>query len=232
MVRSGVEEVPRELALDESLRQPAWGPLEEDRRREASRPPARRLALTALVGISTALALVAVLADEPARWLVVRDPPRKVDAAIVLAGDPQYERTRTAARLVLAGDARLLIVTGGEPGPGDSAGSLRDAAIAFGVPPERIRMERVSHSTREALLAVRPILAREGARSVVLVTSPYHQRRTYWTARRALDGVRILNWPAEPSFWSPESWWRDAFSRRIVVSEYLKLAYYVLRGWA
>jgi uncharacterized SAM-binding protein YcdF (DUF218 family) len=155
-----------------------------------------------------------------------------VDAAVVMAGDPFYERTRTAARLVLEGEAHLLVVTGGEPGPGDSAGSLRDAAIAFGVPPERIRTERISHSTREALLAVRPILASERVRSIVLVTSPYHQRRSYWAASRALYDIRILNWPAEPSFWSPESWWRNAPSRRIVLSEYLKLAYYVLRGWA
>ena len=171
------------------------------------------------------------MADEPARWLVVRDPPRVVDAVVVMAGDPGYERTRTAARLVLEGRAGLLVVTGGEPGPGDSSESLRDAAIAFGVPPERVRMEQVSHSTREAMLAVRPILERERCRSVVLVSSPYHQRRTYWAARRVLSGVRIVNAPANPSFWSPDGWWRERSTRRIVFGEYLKLAYYMVRGW-
>jgi uncharacterized SAM-binding protein YcdF (DUF218 family) len=222
----------QEPALDESLTQPVPQRAGDRTRVPVARPRLRGKALTALGGISTALALAAVFADEPARWLVVRDPLRKVDAAVVMAGDPNYERTRTAARLVLAGEAHLLVVTGGEPGPGDSAGSLRDAAIALGVPPERIRMERVSHSTREALLAVRPILAWERVRSIALVTSPYHQRRSYWSARQVLHGIQILNRPAEPSFWSPESWWRDGFSRRIVVSEYLKLAYYLLRGWA
>jgi len=187
---------------------------------------------TVVSALATALALAAVFTEEPARWLVVRDPPEAVDAALVMAGDPHYERTRTAARLVLAGRARLLIVTGGEPGPGDSAQSLRDAAIAFGAPPERIRMEQISHSTRESMVAVRPILAAERVRSVVVVTSPYHQRRAGWAARRALGDVRVVNQPADPSFWSPEGWWREPFTRRIVLGEYAKLAYYILRGWA
>jgi hypothetical protein len=113
---------------------------------------------TALTLVTTALALAAVFADEPARWLVVADPPRWADSAVVLAGDPDYERTKMAARLLLAGEVRLLILTGGEPGPGDSAVSLRDVAIRAGVPPECIRMEQISHGTHESLLAVRPIL--------------------------------------------------------------------------
>ncbi len=61
--------------------------------------------------VTTALALAAVFADEPARWLVAADPPRHADAALVLAGDPDYERTKSAARMLLAGEVRLLIVT-------------------------------------------------------------------------------------------------------------------------
>ena len=83
----------------------------------------------------------------------------------------------SAARLVLSGQARLLILTGGEPGPGDSAESLRQVALGLGVPPEAIRMEQVSRSTHESMLAVRPILEQEGIRTLAVVTSPYHQRR-------------------------------------------------------
>ncbi len=178
------------------------------------------------------LALAAVFADEPARYLIAKDPPQKADAALVLAGDPGYERTKCGARLVLAGEARLLILTGGEPGPGDSATSLRDVALGMGVPPEAIRMEQVSTSTHESLLAIRDILAREQVRSLVVVTSPYHQRRAVWAARRTLPGVLILSRPADPSSWRPEGWWKTSGNRRIVLGEYLKLAYYILRGWA
>jgi len=169
--------------------------------------------------------------DLPAHWLVLEDPRERVDAAVVMAGDPYYERTGAAAALVRSGQARLLVVTGGEPGPGDSAQSLREKAIDLGVAAEVIRMEAVSSGTHESLEAIAPILRAEGVQSIALVTSPYHQRRAFLTARKALPGVRIVNRPARPSNWDPRRWWRRAYTRRIVVREYAKLAYYALRGW-
>lgn len=182
--------------------------------------------------LAVVLALAAVFADEPAQFLIARDAPRVTDAALVLAGDPDYERTKSGARLVLAGQARLLILTGGEPGPGDSAESLRQVALGLGVPPESIRMEQVSRSTHGSMLAVKAILEREGVRSLAVVTSPYHQRRAAWTARRMLPGVEIVSSPADPASWRPAGWWKTRWNRRIVVGEYAKLAYYILRGWA
>jgi uncharacterized SAM-binding protein YcdF (DUF218 family) len=189
----------------------------------------RRLLWGGLFLIVCLLALL--LSDVPARFLVVVDPPAVTDAVVVMAGDPDYERTLTAARLVRAKKARLLILTGGQPGPGDGAESLRQVALESGVAPSVIRMETTSHSTREALLALRPIFDRESVKSVTLVTSPYHQRRAYWSARRAWPGLAVHNFPASPAGWAPRDWWRTARSRRIVVSEYAKLLYYGLRGW-
>jgi uncharacterized SAM-binding protein YcdF (DUF218 family) len=188
------------------------------------------VAAAGLAVLTASLAALACAPERPARWLVLEDPPRVVDAAVVLSGDPDYERTTSAARIVLRGEARLLVLTGGEPGPGDSAISLRKQAVSLGVPQDRIRMERTSRSTREGVLAVLPILRREGVKSVALVTSPYHQRRAYLAAQHAWPGIAILNRPAAPSEWTPEGWWRTARSRGMVVSEYLKLAYYRLRG--
>ncbi len=182
--------------------------------------------------LAVALALAAVFADEPARFLVAADRPRVADAALVLAGDPDYERTKSAARLVLSGQARLLILTGGEPGPGDSAPSLRAVALRLGVPLEAIRMEQVSRSTHESMLAVRPILEREGIRTLAVVTSPYHQRRAVWAARRTLRGIEIVSRPADPAGWSPAGWWKTRWNRSIVLGEYVKLTYYILCGWA
>ena len=193
-------------------------------------PGERKEAALALLAVS--LALAAVFTDEPARWLVAQDPPRPTDAAVVLAGDPDYERTLTAARLFREGRVRLVIVTGGEPGPGDSAESLRAVAIRAGVPPDRIRMEQVSRSTYGSMVAIRPILEQEGIRSLTVVTSPYHQRRALWTARRTLAGLDIVSRPAEPSSWKPEGWWKTRWGRRIVLGEYGKIAWYILRGWA
>ncbi len=178
-----------------------------------------------------AAALGLLMTSAPAAWLCVRDPPLPVDAAVVLAGDPGYERTTMASRLVLSGEARLLILTGGEPGPGDSSADLRRKALALGVPAERIRVEALSHSTREEIDAVAPLLRAEGIRSVALVTSPYHQRRAWLTARKGWPGVVIRNRPAEASSFSVSGWWKDPRRRALVLSEYQKIAYYRLRGW-
>lgn len=181
---------------------------------------------------AVALALAAVFTDEPARWLAVEDPPCQADAALVLAGDPGFLRTKRAARLLLEGQVRLLIVTGGEPSPGDSAESLRDEAIRAGVPPDRIRMEQVSRGVHESMEAIRSTLAHERIRTLAVVTSPYHQRRALWAARRSLRGVAIVSRPADATEWRAEGWWKTRGDRRIVFSEYAKLAYYILRGWA
>lgn len=177
--------------------------------------------------------LLFLLSDGPAEWLVREDPlPLHCDAVLVMAGDPGYERTTTAARLVTEGRVRLLIATGGEPGPGDSSSSLRDWARRKGVRDDQIRIEQASRGTWSSMLAVRPILEAERVRSLVLVTSPYHQRRANAAARKAFgEAVQVVNHPARPSSWSPHRWWANAHSRRVVFSEYLKLAYYAARGW-
>jgi len=172
-----------------------------------------------------------LLGDRPARWLVVDDEREPVDAVMVLAGDPGYERTKTAARIVLAGDAGLLIVTGGEAGPGDHASTLRAEALGLGVDPRQIRMETRSRSTYGAIVAVRAILEREQIRTLGVVTSPYHSRRALLVARRGLPNAVIHSYPARPSYWAPSGWLWDGRSRRIVFSEYAKLAGYWARGW-
>ena len=75
---------------------------------------------------------------------------------------PTTSGRRPARGCCSTGQVRLLILTGGEPGPGDSATSLRDVAIRAGVPPERIRMEQVSRSTHGSMEAIRPILGAGG----------------------------------------------------------------------
>ena len=98
--------------------------------------------------------------------------------------------------------------------------------------PERIRLEDRSIDTRESLVNVEPILRSEAVHSLVLVTSPSHQRRAFLAARRALPGIRIVNRPVRKGPWPPvRPWWRSSATRRVVLREYAKLVYYGLRGW-
>lgn len=184
--------------------------------------------LRALAALAAVVLVIIAFRNAPARFLVVADPPVPVDAAVVLAGDPDYERTTYAARLVLVGQARWLVVTGGDPGPGDSARSLRARARALGVPASAILSEESSRGTWESLLNLRSVLEGAGIRSVALVTSPYHSRRALRVARKVWPGVHVVSRPAQPSFWSPDGWWRRGSSRRIVIDEWAKLTAYAV----
>jgi uncharacterized SAM-binding protein YcdF (DUF218 family) len=195
-------------------------------RRSRGRVVAGCTAALALAGLGAVL-----VRDEVAHFLIVDDPPGPSDAIVVMAGDPGYERTTAAVSLMRAENGAILILTGGEPGPGDSAGSLRTKALDLGVEDTRIRLETVSHTTREAVLAVAPILQSLGARTVTIVTSPYHQRRATAAARHAWPGITVRSRAAEPSAWTPERWWATSSGRQVVFSEYAKLLYYGARGW-
>ena len=162
----------------------------------------------------------------------MKDPAALTDAAMVFGGDPGYERTRYASKLVQEKWTKSLVLCGGESGPGDSAISLREVALEQGVPAEKILMEQHSTSTRESALGINQIVRQRKIRSLTLVTSPYHQRRAYLVTRKVLSNeIRVVNRPAEPSFWSPRGWWKQWSTARIVLGEYGKLAYYFVRGW-
>ena len=186
------------------------------------------LVLTGLLGFLALLTQTYRLGD----WLVVRDPPTRTDAALVLGGDPYFERTGHAVRLLKEGLVTRLIFCGGEPGPGDHATSLMQHARELGAPEGSLLVEDRSHSTRESVEFALPLLQENRIRSLTLVTSPFHQRRTFLAARKSLGNeVRLVNSPADPSFWTPEGWWRDWWSAKVVFTEYVKLVYYFVRGW-
>ncbi len=170
-----------------------------------------------------ALLVVAAVVDPPCREA---GPPLRADAALVLSGDVDELRTKRAVALVLAGEARHLVLTGSQRMVGgDSALTLARTARAAGVAPERILCETESRSTRENVTLARPLLQAYGLRRVALVTSRSHLLRATWAARRAAPQVEWLP-VAVPDAGGPV---RRARNR---LAEWLKLAAYVARGWA
>jgi uncharacterized SAM-binding protein YcdF (DUF218 family) len=131
---------------------------------------------------------------------------------------------------VLSGRARLLILAGRDAPAGSP--DFVAKALELGVPVARLRVIPDPATTRDSLLAVAPLLKAEGIKSLALVTSRFHQRRAFLAARKALPGTLIRNHPAPASPQEPVGrWWRAEQTRRSVLSEYAKLAYYALRGW-
>ncbi|MGC8873998.1 MAG: YdcF family protein [Chloroflexia bacterium] len=114
--------------------------------------------------------------------------------AIVVLGAAQWNgrpspvlqaRLDRGIELYRQGYAPLLIFTGGAmPGDGSTEASVgRDYALKQGVPETAILVEEQSRTTYENLLGARALLFPRGARSVLLVSDPFHMARSRIIAR-------------------------------------------------
>jgi hypothetical protein len=120
--------------------------------------------------------------------------------------------------------------------------SLTDLGVSVlheqGVP--RSRIVRVPYqegvrSTRDEAAALCDYLDRRSLNRVILVTSPFHSRRTSETFQAALKAaghqteVRLAILPDSPE--SPDGWWLSRAAALGLATEYIKLAYYTLTPW-
>jgi uncharacterized SAM-binding protein YcdF (DUF218 family) len=175
------------------------------------------------VAVLAAGAMVALAAAHAPRSSAV---PAVVsaDAALVLSGDVDYLRVARAAELFREGAVPVVVITGRGIG-GDSAEEMRDECVRLGVPSDRVVTEPASTSTRENMLFAAPVLRGRGFRRVALVTSAFHMGRAERAARRVMPE---LDWVPVPV--------KDAGSpsqlRRLRLLEWVKLAWYLARGWA
>jgi SanA protein len=118
------------------------------------------------------------------RPLVLREPLQPLDAIVVL-GAPLGpggtmtavldERVGAAAELWRAGAGRLVVATGGGAGPRPEAAAMAEALRARGV--TDVLVEPEARTTADNARLVAALLAPLGARSVWLVTQPFHGRR-------------------------------------------------------
>jgi uncharacterized SAM-binding protein YcdF (DUF218 family) len=146
------------------------------------------------------------------------------DAALVLSGDVDYLRVARAAELVRAGAVPVLLITGKGVG-GDSAEAMRRECVRRGVLAGRVLLEPESTSTRENMLFAAPLLRGRGFRRVALVTSASHMGRAERAARRVMPEVDWVLVPVQDA--GPSS-----RRRRVCLLEWVKLAWYLARGWA
>jgi uncharacterized SAM-binding protein YcdF (DUF218 family) len=199
-------------------------------------------AVALLVVAVAAYALHAPMLRAAGRFLIVSETPEPSDAIVVLGGDVAT-RALEAVRLYKAGIApRLLLTTEWTPPAvaqvrrdgidlNESWENQQKVLVGYGVPPGRIlRVEHPVGDTFEELEQVRDFALRQGWRSVTIVTSNYHTRRTRQTAR-ALFGQRIAVRVVASGvdYFDPESWWTSPAGVRTFVVEFEKLIAYNLR---
>lgn len=165
-------------------------------------------------------------------YLELRGELVRADAIVVISGGGeeriehgiQLYKDEWAEKMILAGAAR------DDKGPSNAA-IMANRAIKAGVSSEAIILDEDSQNTYQNAVNVGKILQVSGLKSIILVTSSYHQRRAYQTFHRVLgDEIEIINSPAPVSFWRASNWWGDPKARSLALQEIAKIIYSAISG--
>jgi uncharacterized SAM-binding protein YcdF (DUF218 family) len=164
------------------------------------------------------------------------------------AGSGQIESLSQATALRLLEGARLyalldepwVVLSGGPPGDDSEATpeaiAMQRELIRLGVPAEKILIEMASEDTHAQALRLRPLLAQRKIGTFVLVTSPWHLRRSMGVfATEGMDpvpsaaqGQSLGEESAGVPFLPSEA---SLMRSRDMAREILALIYYRVRGW-
>lgn len=185
-----------------------------------------------IISIFIAIAVVIFVPMIIALYLSPQDSLEKTDAIAVVSGGDTDARISEGVKLYLQKWAPKIIFSGAAAeGDVSNALAMQRIAVSKGVPAEDILIEENSKTTTENADFSAKIIQEKGMKSIILVTSPYHQRRAYTLFRQALgkDFV-ILNHSAVDTTWSKKSWWDNANARFLTLAEIMKNFYEVIRG--
>ncbi len=172
-------------------------------------------------------------------YLVVSDPLQKSDAIVPLGGgDPQ--RFVVAAELFRKKWAPLLITVGSlVPDYAQAMENPKTCAelgatflAKNGAPEDRVLILNEGTSTIEEATAIKEYSLKHQFKSVIVVTSIYHTRRSRAVYRKVFadSGIKIIVRPAEGGKFSTEKWWTREEDLIFVNNEWMKTILYLLQG--
>ncbi|HEX3082723.1 MAG TPA: YdcF family protein [Candidatus Saccharimonadia bacterium] len=190
-----------------------------------------------LVGVGITLGVLVLLATGIffgiGYYLSPQDKLTKADAIVAISGGETQARTEEAIRLYKEGYGANIIFSGAAldtSGPSNAKAMAQDA-LAAGVPQTAIQLDEAATNTRENASGVSGIVHEDKYHSIILVTSPYHQRRAYITFHRALGSeVKIINHSSYDAEWRRSHWWATPASRTLTADELQKVLYELLSG--
>lgn len=160
-------------------------------------------------------------------YLSPQDPLQKSDVIVVISGGQTSSRAERGIELYKQGYAPKLIFSGAAIGTGPSnARQMRQQALRAGVPDQDILTDEIAETTYQNAVKTKSIVDQLSAKQILLVTSPYHQRRSSITFQRVYgNDYRILNESAFDNRWSKVAWWATPFGVSITISELIKVGY-------
>jgi uncharacterized SAM-binding protein YcdF (DUF218 family) len=188
----------------------------------------RRFSLFALALFAVLIVLLLLTRTIWLGWmgglLVHTEAPSHAEVVVVLAGDPLGHRILRAAELVKQGYASRVLVSG----PG-GAYDLHECDLAIPFAVRRgypaswfLPVPHSGHSTEEEVQALFPVLQKLHTHTVLVVTSDYHTRRAWRTARAQWPGIDVHMIAADDEFFSPSGWWHTREGRKTFLLEWTK----------
>jgi len=159
---------------------------------------------------------------------VVDEPAAHADAIVVLGDDNFYaDRATHGAELYRQGVASLVVASGRRLRPDAGISELMEHdLVERGVPKEKIlRFTHDADSTIEEARAVAKLAADHHWKSLVIVTSNYHTRRTRYIFEKVFPpGVTINVASARDGEFDPERWWEKRESIKLFTRELAGMA--------
>jgi uncharacterized SAM-binding protein YcdF (DUF218 family) len=196
----------------------------------AARPARRRRYLPLLIGCAAAAALwlAGLVWFAGAIPHAVADPDSPTDAVVVLTGGRL--RIDNGLALLAGGKGRMLFISGVNHGV-DLNELLRVSPHVPTWVQCCIVLGYAADNTRGNAAETTEWMHREGYRSLRLVTSAYHMRRSLLEFQRAMPDIRIVPHPVFPEHVRQDAWWRSRGTALLIIGEYHKYLAALLRPW-
>lgn len=186
--------------------------------------------ISSLISLAVVLFLLAVLyfARHPIFRLigeawVVEDTLEPSDAILVLSDDNFYaDRATRAAQVYRQGLAPIVVASGRRLRPyAGIAELIEHDLIERGVPKDKIlRVAHDAENTREEAKALLQVAKQKRWRSVIVVTSNYHARRSRYIFTHIFPAdIRIRVTGANDGDFDPERWWEKRISIKQLARE-------------
>ena len=164
-------------------------------------------------------------------FLINTNSPAHGDAILVLGGEgSDFPRTQEAIRLYQAGYAPVVIFSGGTMlGAGLACSSTQlslEAAQQLGFPASAVLLAPEAQSTYDEAVNLRQLSRQHGWRSLILVTDPFHTRRTSRIFHTLLPDVTLYTVPTPNPRYDTVRWWQSEEGLLAVFSEVIKMGFY------
>lgn len=192
----------------------------------------KKFLITAGIVLAVIILIIGIFFVGIGYYLSPQSKLENSDAIVVISGGQTTSRADKGIQIYKDGYAKNMVFSGAALDDGPSnAEAMQMQAIAAGVPLNSINTDDESRDTYQNAVNSKKILEGIKAKKIILVTSPYHQRRAYETFKFVLGkDYTVLNSSSFDDRWSKSRWWDKGFAYNITLSESAKLFYILVTG--